>query len=123
MTSAAKDIDEYIGAFPEAVQYALEEVRVTIRKAAPTAKEKISYAIPTFTLTRNIVHFAGYKNHIGFYPGAEAIATFQKELSNYKSAKGSVQFPLEEPMPLRLITKIVKYRVKQETEKLKPKKK
>lgn len=123
METAANNIDEYISGFPKEVQVVLQEVRTTIQKAAPKATEKISYAIPTFALAKNLVHFAGYKNHIGFYPGAKAILAFHKELSRYKSAKGSVQFPLDTPMPLRLITKIVKYRVKEETERAALKKK
>ncbi len=110
-------IDSYIAGYPEKTQKLLERVRATIRKAAPTAGETISYGIPTFTLEGNLVHFAGYKNHIGFYPGAAGVATFKKEISAYKNAKGSVQFPIDEPMPIDLITRIVKFRVKQNLEK------
>ncbi len=95
----------------------MQQVRSTINKAAPGAAEKISYGIPTFSLNGNLIHFAGYKNHIGFYPTPPAIEAFKKELSIYKNAKGSVQFPIDKPMPLTLITKIVKYRVKQSTKK------
>ncbi|HUR12497.1 MAG TPA: DUF1801 domain-containing protein [Flavitalea sp.] len=111
------NIDAYIAGFPKEVQQLLQQVRVTIRKAAPAAVEAIKYAIPTFILEGNLVHFAGYKNHIGFYPAPDGIATFKKELSKYKGAKGSVQFPIDEPMPLDLITKIVKFRVEQNLEK------
>ena len=116
-----KNIDEYISTFPEPVQKILESVRMTIQKAAPEAKETINYGIPTFSLNGNLVHFAAFKNHIGFYPTPEGIEAFKKELSSYESAKGSVQFPLDQPMPLPLITKIVKYRVEQNMKK--PKKK
>lgn len=112
-------IDTYIASFPEAVQKLLEQMRSTIKKAAPKAEEKISYAMPTFYLNGNLVHFAGYKNHIGFYPVPSGIEAFKKELSKYKGAKGSVQFPLDEPLPLALITRIVKYRVKENLKKKK----
>ena len=114
-------IDTYIASFPEDVQKLLEQMRATIKKAAPDAVEKISYAMPTFFLKKNLVHFAGYKNHIGFYPAPSGITAFKKELSIYKNAKGSVQFPLEEPLPLVLIAKIVKYRVKENLESSKKK--
>ncbi len=117
----AKNIDEYIACFPEQTQYLLDKIRMTIKKAAPAAEETISYAIPTFTLKGNLVHFAGYNNHIGFYPGAAGVAAFSKEISVYKWAKGSVQFPIDKPLPLGLITKIVKFRVKQNLEKAKTK--
>ena len=109
-----ESIDEYIGSFPETVQASLQKLRETILKAAPNATEKISYQIPTFALQRNLVHFAAYKHHIGFYPGAAAIVEFKKELLRYKGAKGSVQFPIDAPLPLPLISRIVKYRVKAE---------
>jgi uncharacterized protein YdhG (YjbR/CyaY superfamily) len=112
---AAKDIDAYIGAFPPDVRRKLEAVRRTIRAAAPEASEKISYQIPTFVLHGNLVHFAGFKSHIGFYPGSDGIRAFKSKLKSYKSAKGSVQFPLDEPVPLGLITAIVKFRVKANT--------
>ncbi len=110
-------IDDHIKVFPVATRQKLEQIRSLISKAAPKAEECISYGIPTFKLEGNLVHFSGYKNHIGFYPGAGGIATFKKELSVYKGAKGSVQFPLDKPLPASLITKIVKFRVKQNTEK------
>lgn len=111
-------IDEYISAFPESTQKLLQQMRATIAKAAPKAEEAISYAMPTFKLHGNLVHFAGYKSHIGFYPGAGGIAAFQKDIDKYKNAKGSVQFPLDKPLPLALVTKITKYRVKQNLEKV-----
>lgn len=106
-------IDSYIASFPESTQQLLRQLRKTIIQAAPQAEEKISYAMPTFFLNKNLVHFAGYKNHIGFYPVPSGITAFEKELSKYKRAKGSVQFPLDKPLPLALITKIVKFRVKE----------
>lgn len=106
-----KNIDEYIAGFPTDVQEILQQVRATIKKAAPTAEETISYAIPTFTLHGALVHFAAFKNHIGFYAAPTGHEAFEKELSVYKSGKGSVQFPIDKPMPLGLITKIVKFRV------------
>ena len=106
-------IDEYIEVFPGEIQKRLQELRSTIHKAAPQAEETINYAIPTFTLNGNLVHFAGFKNHIGFYPAPSGIEAFKKELSVYEGAKGSVQFPLDKPLPLALVTKIVKFRVKE----------
>ncbi len=110
-------IDEYIALFPAKTRVLLAEMRKAIRDAAPEATEKISYQIPTFWWQGNLVHFAGYAKHIGFYPGAEAMHRFSKEFSQYKSAKGSVQFPLDEPLPLALVKKITKLRVKENTEK------
>lgn len=115
--SAAKTIDEYIAEFPKSVQAILRKVRLTIRKAAPDAEETMKYAIPTFVLNGNLVHFAGYEHHIGFYPGASGIAAFAGELAGYKSAKGSVQFPLDQPIPYDLITRIVKFRVEEQGRK------
>lgn len=106
-------IDEYINTFPKDVQKILEQIRKTIKEVAPEAEEAISYQIPTFKLNGNLVHFAAFKNHIGFYPTPSGQKAFEKELSVYKSGKGSVQFPLNKPMPLSLIRKIVKYRVKE----------
>lgn len=113
----AKNIDDHIALFPASTQVLLKQIKATVKKAAPDAEEAISYGIPTFKLNGNLVHFAGYKNHIGFYPGAAGIEAFKKELSVYKGAKGSVQFPLGKPLPLTLITRIVKFRVKQNLEK------
>lgn len=108
-----KNIDEYIACFPPEIQEKLETIRATIRKAAPKAEEAISYMIPTFKLYGNLVHFAAYKNHIGFYPGAGGIAAFQDELAGYETSKGTVQFALDKRIPLSLITQIVKFRVQQ----------
>ena len=115
--SDSENIDAYIAAFPPEVQALLQQLRQTIQKAAPRATEAISYQIPTFKLHGNLVHFAGFKKHIGFYPGATGIAAFRDEMTGYKSAKGSVQFPLDQPLPLALVAKIVKFRVKQNLEK------
>lgn len=112
-----KNINEYIANFPPEVQEKLEKIRVTIRKAAPKAEEAISYMIPTFKLHGNLVHFAAYKNHIGFYPGAGGIAAFQEELAGYETSKGTVQFSLDKRLPLTLIAKIVKFRVQQNLDK------
>ena len=109
--------------FPEEVRKILEELRVTIKAAAPAAEERISYQMPTFFLKGNLVHFAAYKRHIGFYPTPSGIEKFQKELAVYASAKGSVQFPLDKPIPYALIRRIVKFRVKESLEKAKGKKK
>jgi uncharacterized protein YdhG (YjbR/CyaY superfamily) len=117
----AADVDEYVSRYPKNVQALLKKLRETIRKAAPAADERISYGIPTFALQGNLVHFAGYKAHIGFYPGAVGIAAFRKELAAWKLSKGTVQFPLDEPLPLPLITRIVKHRVKQNLSKAKSK--
>ena len=112
-----KTIDEYISMFPDDVRTILNQVRQTIREAAPEAQETINYQMPTFTLNGNLVHFAGFKNHIGFYPTPTGIEAFKDELSAYKGAKGSVQFPLDQPMPLSLIRRIVEYRVKENSER------
>jgi uncharacterized protein YdhG (YjbR/CyaY superfamily) len=115
------DIDNYIAGFHESTQKLLEQLRETIRKAAPEAEEVISYKMPAFKLKGILVYFAGYKNHIGFYPGASGIEAFKKDLSGYKGAKGSVQFPLDKPLPLRLITRIVKFRVIEDLQRAKTK--
>lgn len=112
-----ESIDEYIATFPEEIQTILQEIRETIRAAAPDAQEKISYQMPTFALHGNLVHFAAFKNHIGFYPTPSGVEAFQEELARYKGAKGSIQFPLNEPMPLDLITRIVKMRVAENLQK------
>lgn len=116
-------IDEYIASFPPATQALLAQVREVVKQAAPQATEKISYQMPTFYLNGNLVHFAAYKNHIGFYPTPNGIAEFEPELSVYKRAKGSVQFPIHQPLPLDLISRIVKYRVAQNAQKAASKKK
>jgi uncharacterized protein YdhG (YjbR/CyaY superfamily) len=115
------NIDEYIGAFPNNIQEILEKVRATIQKAAPDAKEKISYSMPAFEQNGIVVYFAAFKNHIGLYALPTGHEAFKEELSQYKSGKGSVQFPLNKPMPFDLITKIVKFRVKENVEKAKKK--
>jgi uncharacterized protein YdhG (YjbR/CyaY superfamily) len=116
--STANSIDEYIAGFPPETQKVLREVRALIRASAPKATETISYAIPTFDLNgRHLVHFAGYERHIGFYPGSSGIAAFKEELESFKSAKGSVQFPLGQPMPVDLIRRIVAFRVEAATGK------
>lgn len=109
------NIDEYIATFPEDIQQILQQMRAVIHAAAPEAEEAISYAMPTFKLNGNLVHFAAFKNHIGFYPTPSGTEAFQQQLSPYKAAKGSVQFPLNQPIPYDLVTQIVKFRV-QETQ-------
>ncbi|MGD9975336.1 MAG: iron chaperone [Desulfatirhabdiaceae bacterium] len=108
-----KNIDAYIAGFPPDVQGILEQIRTTIREAAPDAKEAIKYRIPTFVLNGNLVHFAAFKRHVGFYPTPSGIERFKDELSSYEGAKGSVRFPIDKPMPLSLIRKIVAFRVKE----------
>ena len=115
-------MDEYIAAFPRDVGDILNSLRRAIKETAPEAEEAISYQIPTFRLNGNLVHFAAFEKHIGFYPTPAGIEAFKKELARYKMAKGSVQFPIDQPLPLPLIRKIVKYRVKENLER-KPKKK
>lgn len=114
-----KTFDDYLDRFPKDVQQRLQKMRLTVRKAAPQAKEKISYGIPAFTLNGMLVWFAAFKNHIGFYPRTSAIAAFKKELSAYKGAKGSVQFPFDKPLPLPLISRMVRFRVKENLSKAK----
>ena len=117
-TTKPANINEYIAGFPKDTQKILKQIRTTIKKAAPGAEETISYAIPTFKLKgRYLVYFAGYKNHISLYPSPRGNEAFKKELSVYKGGKGTVQFPLDNPMPLNLITRIVKFRIKENLEK------
>ncbi|MEN9938768.1 MAG: hypothetical protein RLZZ387_5347 [Chloroflexota bacterium] len=113
--AAIASIDEYIASFPAAVQRQLQELRAAIRAAAPEAEEAISYQMPTFRLHGNLVHFAAYKGHIGFYPAPRGIAAFQERLSRYKGTKGSVQFPLDQALPLDLVAEIVRFRVAENT--------
>lgn len=114
MKGPLKNIDSYIAGFPKEVQAILEQVRATIKKAAPEAEETISYGMPAFKLNgKPLVYYAGYKNHIGFYATPTGHAQFEKELSGYKQGKGSVQLPLDEPIPLDLIAEIVKFRVQE----------
>jgi uncharacterized protein YdhG (YjbR/CyaY superfamily) len=110
-------IDEYISQFPESIQQKLQQVRAAIKKASPEAEETIKYAMPAFTLNGNLVFFAAYKKHIGVFSAPTGAAAFKKELAAYKTGRGSVQFPLDKPMPLQLITRMVKYRAKMNTEK------
>ena len=121
--TAPRDIDEYIAGFPNDVQVILEKIRITIRKAAPEAEEAIKYQMPTFTLNGNLVHFAAFKKHIGFYPAPRGIETFKDELSVYEGEKSTVRFPLDKPIPFALISKIVKFRVKKNLERPKAKRK
>jgi uncharacterized protein YdhG (YjbR/CyaY superfamily) len=113
--AAAKDIDEYIAGFPSDVQKILEKIRKTIRKAVPDAEEAIKYQIPTFVLNGNLIHFAAYKSHIGMYPAPRGSEEFKQELSAYEGGVGTVQFPLDQPIPYDLITRIVKFRVQQQS--------
>ena len=106
-------IDQYIDSFPESTQEKLHTLRNLIKTESPEAQEKISYQMPTFFLNGNLVHFAAYPKHIGFYPTPSAIERFQKEVSKYKHAKGSVQFPINEPLPCDLIRKIVRFRMQE----------
>jgi uncharacterized protein YdhG (YjbR/CyaY superfamily) len=120
MDSAAEratSIDDYIAAFPEAVQVKLQALRQAIREEAPDAQETIKYRMPTFTLHGNLVHFAAYKNHIGFYPTPSPIDVFRSELSVYKTSKGAIQFPLDQPLPLSLVRRIVAFRVQENLKK------
>lgn len=123
ITAKPSNIDEYIAGFPKEVQTILEQVRATIRKTAPDAEEAMSYGIPTFRLQKtNMVHFAGFKNHVGFYATPSGHEAFQEELSVFKQGKGSAQFPLDKPMPLDLIARIVQFRIGQILEKTAKKK-
>ncbi|HMK18676.1 MAG TPA: DUF1801 domain-containing protein [Chitinophagaceae bacterium] len=115
-------VDQYIGAFPADVKKRMQQLRKTIKAAAPKADELISYQMPGYKYFGMLVYFAAYKNHIGFYPGAGGVLEFYKKLSSFKSAKGSVQFPHDRPIPYDVISKIVKFRVKQNEEKLSLKK-
>ena len=110
------NIDEYIASFPKEIQEILKKIRITIRDAAPDAEETISYQIPTFILHGNLVHFAAFKKHIGFYPTPSGIEQFKHELSAYEGAKGSVKFLLDQPIPFELISRIVAFRVKENLE-------
>jgi uncharacterized protein YdhG (YjbR/CyaY superfamily) len=111
------DIDEYVAAFSSDIKERLEAIRTTIKKAAPLAEERISYQIPTFALHGNLVHFAAFTKHIGFYPGAAGVKAFTKELAAFETGKGSVQLPLDKPIPHALLTRIVKFRVQQNLRK------
>jgi uncharacterized protein YdhG (YjbR/CyaY superfamily) len=117
MKEVISNIDDYISGFYLRIQDRLNELRFLILAEAPEASEKISYQMPTFYLNGNLVHFAAYEKHIGFYPAPSGVAAFEKELSRYKHAKGSVQFPHDEPLPFELIRKIVKFRVEENLKK------
>ena len=118
-----KDIDAYIAGFPPDVQEILQKIRLTIKEAAPEATEKISYQIPTFYLKGNLVHFAAFKNHIGFFPTSSGVEKFKDELSVYELSKGTIRFPLGKPIPYNIITKITKFRVEENLGRAKAKKK
>jgi uncharacterized protein YdhG (YjbR/CyaY superfamily) len=118
-TASAKTIDEYIAACPQDVQQLLQLMRATIHEAAPEAAEAIKYAIPTFTLNGNLVHFGAFKNHIGFYPAPMGIEAFKAETAVYETGRGTLQFPMDKPLPLDLVTRIVKFRVEKNLEKMK----
>lgn len=118
-----KDTNEYILQFPEEVQVKLQELRSVIKQAAPEAEETISYAMPAYKQKGIVVYFAGHKNHIGFYPASSGIANFEKELTGYTTSKGTVQFPLDKPLPLDLISMIVKFRVAENLQKAELKRK
>ncbi len=115
----SKDVDEYIESFPKEMQRLLEQVRTTIKKTAPASEETISYGMSAYRFHGMLVYFAGYKNHLGFYAIPSGHEAFKKELSKYKMGKGSVQFPLDQPLPLKLIAKIVKFRVRENLRKAK----
>lgn len=119
---SATSIREYIRLFPKDVQPRLLQLERIIRKAAPKAGEKISYGLATFTLEGNLVHFGAYKTHVGFYPGSAGVAAFKKVLGAYKTSKGTIQFPIDQPLPAALITRIVKFRAKQNLAKARMKK-
>jgi uncharacterized protein YdhG (YjbR/CyaY superfamily) len=123
MQNAPKDIDDYIAGFPPKIQAMLTNLRQTIHAAAPEASEKISYQMPAFFLQGILVYFAAFKDHIGFFPTGAGVEAFKNELDGYKISKGTIQFPLDKPMPYDLITRIVQFRVKQNTEKPTTKKK
>lgn len=108
-------IDEYIALFPPEVQEKLQALRKVIREAAPEAAEKISWQMPTYVLYGNLVHFAAYKGHIGFYPGADGVEAFTDKIKEYKSSKGAIQFPMKQPIPFELVKEIVRFRVIQNT--------
>jgi uncharacterized protein YdhG (YjbR/CyaY superfamily) len=112
-----KNFDDYADRFPKEARQLLKKMRLTIRKAAPKAKEKISYGMPAYFQEGILVWFAAHKNHIGLYPRASGVTAFKKELSGYKWAKGSVQFPFDKPLPLKLVSRIVKFRVKRNLSK------
>lgn len=121
ITTKPDTIEAYISGFPKQTQEILEQIRSTIKSVAPDAREAIKYAIPTFILNGNLVHFAGYKNHIGLYPAPSGMKQFEEETAAYKTGKGTLQFPIDQPMPLDLIARIVQFRVKENQAKSKKK--
>ena len=116
---APESIDEYIGTFPKEIRSKLESIRKAVKEEAPDAKEVISYGMPAFKLNRVLVYFAAQQKHIGFYPTASGISAFEEELSQFKHSKGAVQFPIDEPVPLELVRKVVRFRVKEDMAKTK----
>ena len=118
-TGIPENTDEYIAGFPENIQRKLNDLRSAIRRAAPGAEECISYRMPAYKLNGVLVYFAAQKNHIGFYPTSSGVIAFKKELAEYKTSKGAVQFPLDKPIPLKLVSTIVKFRVKENSERIK----
>jgi uncharacterized protein YdhG (YjbR/CyaY superfamily) len=116
-TATPRNIDEYIAGFPPQVQAYLQKIRAIVKQAAPDAEETMKYRIPTFVLGENLVHFAAFDNHLGFYPTPSAIEAFSSDLEGYESAKGSVQFPLKRPIPFALIRRMVQFRVRETREK------
>jgi len=110
-------VDQYIEGFPEEIQIVLSKMRAAVRKAAPQAIERISYQMPAFYDNGNLVYFAAFKNHIGFFPTSSGIAAFKKELAAYTTSKGTVHFPLDQPLPLALVKRIVKFRVQENSKK------
>ncbi|KYP12931.1 DUF1801 domain-containing protein [Flavihumibacter sp. CACIAM 22H1] len=123
MNTSITTIDEYIESFPKEIQVLLNKMRTAIQKAAPKAEEAIKYGMPTYVQYGNLVHFAGCKTHIGFYPSPSGITNFEKELKGYKTSKGAIQFPLDQPIPLELVKKITSFRLKENKEKYEAKKK
>lgn len=121
MNSKVETIDDYIACFPKDVQKLLNSMRNTIKKAAPAAEEAMKYGLPTLVLEGNLVHFGAFKNHIGFYPAPSGIIAYKNELAGYESSKGAVQFPFDKPLPLALVTRIVKFRMMENLEKAKTK--
>ncbi|MDB5120636.1 MAG: hypothetical protein JWN56_1854 [Sphingobacteriales bacterium] len=117
MKAATNNVDEYITGFPKETQLLLEKLRATIKNAAPEAEEMISYQMPAYKFHGMLVYFGGYKNHIGFYPTGSGIEIFKEEIKDLKYSKGTIQFPLDKPLPLDLVTKIVVFRVMQNLEK------
>lgn len=113
------DIDKYISDFPALTQKMLKQLRAIIQTAAPLAQEVISYKMPAYKINRILVYFAGYKNHIGFYPSSSPIIIYKDKLKEYKTSKGAIQFPLDKPLPVRLITQIIKFRIEQDSRSLK----